>query len=364
MRVLSPTVYFSRSYLEARRRFLDTSAVLGFPVESLANPRPGPEGEPLFTDVVRIGPAQADRILAVTSGVHGVEGFCGSACQTGFLREELWRQLPARTALLLVHAVNPHGFAHLRRVNEDNVDVNRNFIDHDGPPPENRAYEDIHQFLIPSDWGGPAQAAADQAIGALAAARGLRAVQAALQGGQYTHPDGLFYGGRRPVWSNVTWRSVIRRHLMAHRRVAFIDLHSGLGLNGRGEAIFRGRFDGDGYARAKAWYGPDVTCSEDGSSTSSVIVGNMASALDRELPEVELTAITLEFGTVSGPEVLNAMRADQWLHLHGDPASSAGPPIKAAIRDAFYCDTDDWKNRIWERAVDILMRAFAGLAAA
>ena len=32
----------------------------------------------------------------------------------------------------MIHALNPFGFAHLRRANEDNVDLNRNFVDHEG----------------------------------------------------------------------------------------------------------------------------------------------------------------------------------------------------------------------------------------
>jgi len=364
MRILAATACFSESYTEARQKFLAAADDARLTVESWPNSgAQGPGGEPLLTDVVRAGPTEAERIVVATSGVHGVEGFCGSACQIGFLGEGLWRALPSGTALLLVHALNPYGFAHLRRVNEDNVDVNRNFIEHDRPAPSNPAYEEIHPFLVPSDWDGPARASADEGIGTLAATRGLSYVQAAVQGGQYAHPDGLFYGGSRPVWSNLTWRSIIRRHLAASRRVAFIDLHTGLGPYGQGEAIFRGRFAGDGYARARGWYGADVTSSEDGSSTSAVIVGNMATALDQELAGAELTSITLEFGTVSGPEVLNAMRGDHWLHLHGDPASAGGPAIKAAIRDAFYCDRDDWKDRVWERAAEILTRAFAGIGA-
>ncbi len=67
--------------------------------------------------------------LVVSSGVHGVEGFFGSAVQLAFL-EKLppdWRP-PEGAAVVLIHALNPFGFAWQRRFNEENVDLNRNFL--------------------------------------------------------------------------------------------------------------------------------------------------------------------------------------------------------------------------------------------
>jgi hypothetical protein len=359
---MSVSTYFSNSYAEAREKFLNACVQAGLPTTSYINPSAqGPSGEELYTDIVHIGPERADTVLVVISGTHGVEGFCGSGCQVGFLREGLYKEAPAETAIVLVHALNPYGFANARRVNEDNVDLNRNFIDHDQPQPTNAAYDEIHHLLIPSDWGGPGQARADQELARIIGQRGQKAIQAAITGGQYSHADGLFYGGSEPSWSNRMWRGIIREHLMAYRHVALVDLHSGLGRYGYGEPIFRGRFEGDGYARARRWYGEDVTSSEDGTSTSSQIMGNVASALDEEIGEAVLTAITLEFGTNPLPVVLNALRADHWLHARGERDSPLGDQIKAQILDAFYCNNDEWKLLVWERAVEILRRGLAGL---
>eukprot|EP01032_Pedospumella_encystans_P016815 gene16815-19167_t len=88
-------------------------------------PMRGAQGEELAMDVAVQGPADAAQVLMTTSAVHGIEGFCGSAIQTGLLHS---LSLPPGVAVVHVHAVNPHGFSHARRVNEDNVDLNRNFI--------------------------------------------------------------------------------------------------------------------------------------------------------------------------------------------------------------------------------------------
>ena len=77
----------------------------------------------------------------------GIEGFCGSGCQTGFLTENWKSRLAIDTALVLVHANNPHGFAQ-RRINEDNIDLNRNFIDFDAKTPESPEYAELHPALV------------------------------------------------------------------------------------------------------------------------------------------------------------------------------------------------------------------------
>src|SRR5262245_56959198 len=132
---MSAVANFAKDYTEAREKFLAACAFAGASVRSFANPLRGPNGEPLFMDVARLGPADAKRMLVLTSATHGIEGYCGSGSQVTWLRTRGAKSLPAGTGALLVHAVNPHGFAWTRRVNEDNVDLNRNFVDHAKPYP-------------------------------------------------------------------------------------------------------------------------------------------------------------------------------------------------------------------------------------
>ena len=166
-------------------------------------------------DVALLGTPEATGILVLTSATHGVEGYCGSGVQVGLMHDDgfLRAARDARVAVLFVHAVNPHGFSHGRRVNEDNVDLNRNFRDFATPAPVNAAYADVHPLLLPATW--PPAPENEAAIGGYLAEHGVRAFQAAVSGGQYAFPDGLFFGGTRPAWSNVTLRAVLRRHVVA-----------------------------------------------------------------------------------------------------------------------------------------------------
>ena len=54
-------------------------------------------------------------------------------------------------SIVLLHASNPYGFAWGRRVNEDNVDLNRNFVDFDAPLPENPGYNEIRHGIVRSE---------------------------------------------------------------------------------------------------------------------------------------------------------------------------------------------------------------------
>lgn len=346
--------YFGADYADARGRFMARAQSAGLVLQ--AHPHAlqrGPAGEPLATDVARLGPADARFTLLVSSGTHGVEGFCGSGCQNALLDSSLLRSMPADMAIVFVHAINPHGFAHLRRVNEDNVDCNRNFVRHRSMS-FNKAYDEVHPLLVPEEWEGPAKRAADEAIYRYIAERGQRAFQAAVTGGQYDHADGLFYGGRAPVWSNDTWRHIVRDEAGRSKEVIAIDLHTGLGPSGVGEAIFSGP-DAD-HAIAKALFGDDITSISDGTSTSAMVGGTVVDGAREELRDSRLSMITLEYGTQPLAAVLEALRADNWLYAHGEVASPLGRRIKAAIRDAFYVDGSAWKKAVVERFLSVVER--------
>ena len=352
---------FADCYLDARERFRRAAADRGARLTEFANDEcRGPAGERLFTDVACVTPAAANRALVLVSGVHGIEGFAGSAAQVQFL-DDHWTDLPSRTAVVLVHALNPFGFAHQRRVNEDNVDINRNFVDH-ACPPDNTDYEAVHAAVLPPDWAGPGRRAADAALQKVAIERGQRYLQAAITRGQYRHPDGLFYGGSAPVWSNRLWRDVIREYITGFARVAYIDLHTGLGERGRGEPIFRGGRDHGALDRAHAWYGDALTQSEDGTSSSTPIGGNTASALADELPpETELTAITLEFGTEPGVVVLTALRADNWLYQRGHPQGPDAERVRRLMSAAFHADDRTWESAVLAESRRYIAAACTGL---
>lgn len=353
---------FSGSYLQARERFLAAAQTRGLAVETHALDLPGAQGEALATDVVLDGPADAERLLLVLSGVHGAEGYSGSALQTGFLLSggEEWSR-PADVAVLHVHAVNPHGFSHGRRVTQENVDLNRNFVDFDRPLPPNPAYGDIHDHLLPSSWPPPAEA--ELALAAYAERHGLRGLQRAAKLGQHTHPDGICFGGTEPTWSNRTFRSILRHHASKARWLGSIDIHTGLGPHGHGERIF-GSLQDAMLEPARRWWGK-LTSVQTGTSTSVPMKGPIQIAIHEECPQAWHVGICLEFGTLPFDEVTHALRSDHWLYRHGAdtvPPALAGS-IRAAVRRAYYPETPDWKSAVWTQGRQAYLQALDGLAA-
>jgi hypothetical protein len=354
--------FFAADYQEARRKLLTACARAELTVRSYRHPSTGPDGSPLYTDTIWIGPHDARSVLVTLSATHGVEGFCGSGCQVGFLESGRFRQLPAGTAVLLVHAINPYGFAWVRRVNEDNVDLNRNFVDHDKARPENPRFAELYPALCPDRWDPEAIARSSAELALFADRHGMSALQEVASRGQYTHPQGIFFGGTRPTWSNKTMREILQRHARGREKVALVDFHTGLGPYGVAELItFHPRGSKD-YDRATAWYGK-VTDPAAGESVSANLEGVIEHAFLQELSGTEVITVTAEYGTVELFEVLQSLRADNWLHAHGDPSSPQGKEIKAQIRRAFYPDEDDWKQMVYERSVDVMDRALAGLSA-
>src|SRR5207245_3820848 len=214
----------------------------------------GRDGEALAMDVVIDGSRDACRLLIITSACHGVEGFCGSGIQNALLRDSQWRQAAADAgvAVLYIHALNPHGFSWWRRVTQENVDLNRNFHDFSKPLPANPAYDDIAGPLVPPTW--PPSDLINAKTMRLLQEQGMDALQAVVSVGQYDHPEGLFYGGRNPTWSNRTLRHVLRDHGQRCERLAWIDLHTGLGPKGHVERIFACTDDDVELTRARAWW--------------------------------------------------------------------------------------------------------------
>jgi Protein of unknown function (DUF2817) len=354
---------FAQSYAQARVKFLEAAAIASLPTESFNHPLPGRDGETLAMDVALDGPRDAQSLLIVSSACHGVEGFCGSGVQVFALHDSAWREKAraAGVAVLYIHALNPFGFSHIRRVTHENVDLNRNFQDFSQALPDNLPYRALHPLLLPDVW--PPAANNIAALAEYVKANGPLAYQAAITGGQYEFADGLFYGGRAPTWSNTTLRHVLRSYAQKAQRLGWIDLHTGLGPRGVGERIFACKDDAAALQRAKQWWGEDVTSIYDGSSTSANLSGLMWLAAYQECPQAEYTGIALEYGTVPLQEVLEALRAEHWLQKHPQTPVAQALQIKQQFRDAFYTDADDWKGMVVAQAREAMVQVLRGLNA-
>ena len=280
---MNASQYFRPTYAAAREAFRAAAAARGLKVESHRNPTKGAEGEELTTDVAVLGPADARRLMIVVSGTHGAEGFCGSGIQVGWLAAD--HPLPADTAILFIHALNPYGFSHVRRVTEDNVDLNRNFVDHGNAKPANPGYDALRDFICPKEWTEESEQRNLAALRAYAAQHGADALETAIASGQYVDAQGVFYGGTQPTWSNRTLRAILKPFAASARQVAFIDLHTGLGPYGFGEIMSNHGARDPGHQIMQRWWGSEATYFDDGTSSSYYVVGDTQIAVTQTLTQ-------------------------------------------------------------------------------
>jgi hypothetical protein len=290
-----------------------------------------------------------------------VEGFAGSGIQTGLLLEGIASRLPPGVRLVMIHGVNPYGMAHLRRFNEDNVDLNRNFRDHSEHPPDNKGYDKLARWIAPRSISFWSEVGSWSRLLSYRLTAGTQAMQEAVSLGQYSHPDGLFYGGAFETWSNKTMQSIAMRYFSDADRVVVVDVHTGLGAFGAAEIILNDLVTAPNYRRALAIWGPErVRSTAAGESVSPHLDASLKRAFTNWLPRVEVTAVSLEFGTLPPMDVFKALRAENWLHQHGDPFHSKSKKIKACLLRAFHPDSDEWEAQVWQQGKTIVEQALAG----
>jgi len=354
--------YFSPDYRTSAERFRAAAAQWRGAAATFTHPaQRGRQGEPLAIDVAWFGPSDAERVFLYTLGMHGLEGFAGCAILLQWL-DSVGGRLPPGQAVLAVHAVNPWGFSHLSRTTENNVDLNRNFIDFAGGElRDNPIYAELHPLLCPEDWTPETIAAGRAAMAQANERHGVPAVTDALARGQYDFPDGLFYGGRAPEWSHRTLAEILRRFLPAGRRVTAIDLHTGLGPYGQPYFLCFHPPESAAYARVAESFGEGVR-EADKSYLGGVrprFSGLLVDALGTLVEHRSFTALVIEFGTRPHNQVKDSLRLDRWLKFgRPDPAADRAALYAQVLED--YCPSSaDWRRSVLSQSNELLSRALS-----
>jgi hypothetical protein len=311
----------------------------------------------------------------LVSGTHGVEGFCGSACQTAATRLRLFDDLPPGVAVLMIHAINPYGFAFSRRVTESNVDLNRNCVPKSGTKELevfNLDYESLNDLLNPVEWRAEKPHVGFDKILDYIKQSGLKTFQKAVSVGQYRHAGGLFYGGSESSWSRITLEKIIATELTSATTVVVVDYHTGLGRPGFGELISTERQNSQGYQRAVRLYGREVKSTKidisltdnEAESVSADVEGSIDALFNKIGKRDALTYVALEFGTVDVLDVLEALRGDNWFYQHGVASPEQAKEVAEEMRKAFYPNSEEWRQSVMHRSAQVLTKALSGLSVA
>lgn len=363
--------FFSETYDDARSRFLAAAEAAGGRIAHYENTRArGPGGTTLYLDTAWFGPADAETVLLNICGTHGAEGFAGSAAQFAWMSTCGPYDLPHGAAALLVHAVNPYGFAWGLRGTENNVDLNRNFLDHALPHPENALYDELHEFFCPKSLDEASIHKMLTAGARFIERHGQWSLEDAISRGQYTHPDGYYYGGLEAEWSNSVLRDIVGRDLALARRIAFIDWHTGPA--GDGELIHLCFSDPatPEFARAAHWWGEEAldpaTVNAMWGSRRPSRRGIMFWGLEEQLGNrARMTGAVIEFRSARlKPSPVKAIRAslvERWLRFEGGLEAPEARPYLEEIRDDYAPRRKSWRDNVIRNALACYRATIAGM---
>lgn len=341
------------------------------------------EDSDLTIDWISAPPAGAfDKLLVLTTGEHGIEGFVGSAVMQLFLEEFLARLNPSDTGLLLVHVINPWGMVHHRRANARNVDLNRNFIwstvspdaGNRGKklydPQSNPGYTDMFSFLNPQR---PVESLAWEKTRFLTGlvrrlvTRGAATLRQAALLGQYRYSCGIYYGGETREVETRHMMSLYRTHLPRFSQVVHLDIHTGYGPRNR-------------MALVNSWLEPRKPAELSRVFDYPLVVDTASSEFYRirgdmidwvyhltreEHPLDRFYATTFEFGTFGNslPAAVRSLRTmvlENQLYWQGVRDPAAGDAIRRDF-EALYNPFDPrWRSQVLRDA----RQAFAGILSA
>ncbi len=353
------TRVFPEHYAIARAEWLERLAMLELPSEHAYFPcrGGGPDGDLLVTDVVWIGPSSARRLLVLIGGTHGIEGFAGSAVQLDFMRllANGEFELPDDVAVILIHALNPWGYAWLRRCDEDGVDLNRNFVDFSQTLPPNAHYDELRPWLFIQDIQKRKQFLAEWQ-----SKHGRTALELAISAGQYHDASGPFYGGTKPAHGRDVIEHIIEKFALADKTLAVIDIHTGLGQYGYGEIICDHAPDSAGTKMAQRWYGDSVALPLLGTSTSVPKTGLLDYAW-HQLMNAQSCYVTLEFGTFSTDALFEVLLEDQRVWALHDPLAAHAE--HGQIMHRHFCPQERaWQEMVLFRARQVIAQGLFGVA--
>jgi hypothetical protein len=343
---------FSETYSQARAKFQATATKAGLTCTSHVMKERGVEREELAIDVVCLGAREPRQVVMISSGAHGVEGFAGSAIQIGLMATDWAQELPDDMAVVLVHALNPHGMSWSRRECEDGTDLTRNVSHHLYPPFPNEQYELFHPLLVPADVSAETLARLPQEYERILTEHEFDNPGPILRIGQYAHADGLTYHGLHFSWPTKHWIEITRQYAHSAEDVMLIDIHTGFG--DYGDLLVQNpsyHHSSPSYATLCEWLGREPAgYSDDGSIIEHRI--ETFEALHRQCKDgARVAAMYFEFGTKDPGAFIDPWVRNNWYFHYGDRFCPEAVQARRDFADFCYVRKPDWKRSVWEKGL-------------
>jgi hypothetical protein len=360
--------FFKPSYEESRALFLNNFAELKKTNPELIRHElkiPSKRHEDLISDVLYLPPASGrkERLLVLVSGIHGIEGFVGSALQNLFIQENFFGQRDENLGILIVHALNPYGFKFARRVTENNVDLNRNLdTSTDLFKIKNPGYQSIRELLNPpeqaSNGFGDRLNFYFQCVKAILK-YSMDTLRRAILKGQYEVPEGIYFGGQEFEPQKDLLEKELLTFTTGYPQVLLVDLHTGYGKRGQLH-LFADRspaLDAEYLGKVFQGHELDYGQKKDFYEATGGMVVYAAKLLKNK---TKFAGIVFEFGTLDSQKTLGSLdslyrmvRENQW-HHHGSVLESDALNIQQLFWDMFYPRDPEWRESVAKQFRDTL----------
>lgn len=275
------------------------------------------------------------KVLIFTIAEHGIEGYVGSAMLELLIQKYLPQIDPNTTGLVLIHTINPWGMKHHRRVNPDNIDLNRTFlVDEDFDPSFNPAYDELLDIICAKTKIGNYPANLIRFFPKLlwkAAIRGWRQINHSLMLGQYRYPTGLFYGGTKTPAETAVIKKILTQAFETYPRVLHLDMHTGYGPRYQ-MSIVNSVHEKRPSAQCEREYNYPIVVAanpEEFYAIKGDLVDYVYELRDKMFPNHQLYALAFEFGTY-GDDWIEKIRMPFAMHYENALHHQEGTPQKFA----------------------------------
>jgi len=371
---------FSGNYREAHEKFLRAANEIGAATQTFSMGF-DLDSNPLFIGAAHFGPPGANKLVIIFSGVHGIEGYAGSAIQSQAFPSLKQLAEAENIRVLMVHAINPYGMALGQRWNADNVDLNRNAnsngLDNTTIDP---IYVKLNSIINPPHPCGFEDF--EEKIKTFAQQNNLdqRRIQSAIMGGQLQNPRGIFYKGLKLSAELAKIFEYIKE--FDHDNldcVSVLDIHTGIGDKGDSTlgTLFSLLSTDENEIAYREQLAKTYFCYQDnkykhiigdmpvlmGTTAAEIRVGgqfsgNLAYAVARCFKEAAVSSFVLELGT--GPllhELYTLINANSVLTFFPEDFKSMEDyqksPIMQELREAFYPSDEEWRESVLKRGVNV-----------
>lgn len=359
--------YFCRTVIEATKKIEDICELAQVHFEKIKHPLSDLRRNSLHTSVSWIGPRDACRVFLIVSGTHGNEGWAGSGIQIDALQRGAFNHLPADTAVMMIHLINPWGCAWGRRENEDNADLFRDLIYYKPElySDDRRFTDQVAHALTLKAYSGDHRQVSGQLTTQLLEEIGEAELVNIMRAGQFRYPEAPCYNGGGISWSFRLYKNLVERYLNQAKQVFCIDIHTAFGDYGDG--ILIPYYQPDGPDKAKfdylvKTYGADklyVGGFDPGIPSHPRMPYEIATDF---IPGLEMIATGLEFGTYEWTDGINLIKYMNYLFTKGDPLNPERPDLVEQYNKLCYPDKDDWREMVITRSREVIDQTLEGIS--